>query len=221
MPEAYKILTAKYTSTCTLCSKPITPGQQIRYAKGQPSSHASCAPVAIPADAIHLSVGQGYASPQFSGWTQGNVIHNTGRKQGSSAAKASRERQRLAQEWEKAHPEERMPDGPPETYTARYHVWAQGMTERWKARKATRDTALDEAMGTLAEDDGPEYLYVLTASRRYYREDGMSFGVGDESGYVYSATCRPATEEEAQPLREQLAAATRRRHADTLGGDYG
>jgi hypothetical protein len=45
----------------------------------------------------------------------------------------------------------------------------------------------------------PEWLYVLSASRQYYREDGMSFGVGDERGYYYTATCREATPEEAAP----------------------
>jgi hypothetical protein len=38
---------------------------------------------------------------------------------------------------------------------------------------------------------------VLTANSHYYREEGMSFGVGDESGRTYWATCRPATPEEA------------------------
>lgn len=59
-------------------------------------------------------------------------------------------------------------------------------------------------------------ITVLTASKRYIRDDGMSFGVGDESGYIYSATCRPATETEAAPLlaleaeREKIAAAKKR-----------
>jgi hypothetical protein len=48
--------------------------------------------------------------------------------------------------------------------------------------------------------DEPDYLYVLYADSKYYPEEGMSFGVGDESGYVYSAITRPATEEEAAPL---------------------
>ena len=47
----------------------------------------------------------------------------------------------------------------------------------------------------------PEYLFVITAKSTYCREDGMSFGVGDESGYIYSATCRPASDIEAEPLR--------------------
>lgn len=40
----------------------------------------------------------------------------------------------------------------------------------------------------------------LSTSSRYYSEDGMSFGVGDDAGYVYTATVRPATPEEARPL---------------------
>lgn len=50
----------------------------------------------------------------------------------------------------------------------------------------------------------PEFLYVVRAGARYIREDGMSFGVGDESGYVYWAECREATPEEAAPLIEQM-----------------
>lgn len=52
-----------------------------------------------------------------------------------------------------------------------------------------------------------QILYVLKAGKTYYREDGMSFGVGDEEGYVFYATCRPATEEEAAPLLRREAEA--------------
>ncbi len=41
----------------------------------------------------------------------------------------------------------------------------------------------------------PKYLYVMADSKsRYYREDGWSFGVGDEKGYVYTTLVRAATE---------------------------
>lgn len=46
------------------------------------------------------------------------------------------------------------------------------------------------------------YVYAVRVSQSYYNEDGMSFGVGDEEGYIYSAHCRPATEEEAAPAIE-------------------
>lgn len=56
--------------------------------------------------------------------------------------------------------------------------------------------------------------YVITACRRqYYREDGMSFGVGDESGYVYSYAARPATAEEAAPREAARQAGIARRAA--------
>jgi len=51
--------------------------------------------------------------------------------------------------------------------------------------------------------DYPTYLYVVDSSERYVPEDGLSFGVGDESGSVYWARCREATEEESAPLRER------------------
>jgi hypothetical protein len=50
--------------------------------------------------------------------------------------------------------------------------------------------------------EGPKYLYVLSASQKYFREEGMSFGVGDDSGYIYSAKTRPATEEEYKPIED-------------------
>ncbi len=59
-------------------------------------------------------------------------------------------------------------------------------------------------------------ITVVSAKKSYFREDGLSFGVGDDSGYIYSAVCRPATEEESAPLlaaeaeREKIAAAKKR-----------
>lgn len=61
------------------------------------------------------------------------------------------------------------------------------------------------------------YLVVLSARSSYVRADGMSFGVRDESGYVYSAACRAATEEESAPLRlAETQAANRQRAAKRL-----
>lgn len=50
----------------------------------------------------------------------------------------------------------------------------------------------------------PEFLYVVSSDKKYFKYDGLSFGVGDDSGYVYSAKCRPATEEEAKPIQEKI-----------------
>lgn len=52
----------------------------------------------------------------------------------------------------------------------------------------------------------PEFLYIVSTKSRYYKYDGLSFGVGDDSGYIYSARARAATDEESQELREKIAA---------------
>jgi len=60
----------------------------------------------------------------------------------------------------------------------------------------------------------PGSCWVVAAVRKQWvREDGMSFGVGDESGFLYTFRLRPATEEEAAPVREAEAAAARRAEA--------
>jgi len=75
--------------------------------------------------------------------------------------------------------------------------WQQGQVVRnpmWNRRNES--SPVDSVAGDPQKDSEPEWLYVLSASSRYVREDGMSFGVGDERGYVYSARCRAATPEE-------------------------
>ncbi len=59
----------------------------------------------------------------------------------------------------------------------------------------------------------PQYLTVVTVSQRHYSIDGRSFGVGDDSGYVYYATTRQATEKEAEPFRAKLAIAAAKKEA--------
>lgn len=46
-------------------------------------------------------------------------------------------------------------------------------------------------------------LYIIRTNPRYFREDGMSFGVGRNSGHLYEYYARPATAEEAAPLLER------------------
>lgn len=62
-------------------------------------------------------------------------------------------------------------------------------------------------------DGWPEYVTVLSSSSRRVYEDGMCFGVGDDSGHLYSATCREATDEESAPLRARLEDESKRRVA--------
>lgn len=50
---------------------------------------------------------------------------------------------------------------------------------------------------------GPDGLVVVRAKRQRVREDGLSFGVGEDEGYLYSADCRAATREELQPAIDE------------------
>lgn len=49
----------------------------------------------------------------------------------------------------------------------------------------------------------PKFLRVLTAHRRWFNQDGMSFGVGDERGWIFSAVCVPATADEYESMRSE------------------
>lgn len=63
-----------------------------------------------------------------------------------------------------------------------------------------------------------EFFKVIQASSKYYRDgdEAMSFGVGDESGYFYSARAIPATEEEAAPLKAAMAEKQKIKDAERL-----
>lgn len=53
-----------------------------------------------------------------------------------------------------------------------------------------------------------QWVFVEKTTSRYIREDGMSFGVGDESAHVFTAYRRPATPDEAREAQVKKEAAT-------------
>ncbi len=65
--------------------------------------------------------------------------------------------------------------------------------------------------GQVFHDPKHGYLFVRVAWSEYYSEDGLSFGVGDDSGYIYLANCRPATPAEYLPVWEAEVRATKER----------
>lgn len=72
--------------------------------------------------------------------------------------------------------------------------------------------------GTMVSD---RWGTVVKTWSRYIREDGMSFGVGDEQGYLYCATLRPSTEEEITTEKQRRAKiaeakATKAKQADAV-----
>jgi len=68
----------------------------------------------------------------------------------------------------------------------------------WHVGQVVQATAEQKKQGY------PEFLYVTDASKKYFSDDGMSFGVGDEQGHIYYAKVRAATEEESKSLKEKL-----------------
>ncbi len=111
-------------------------------------------------------------------------------------------------EWDKASRTIRHPSctpGPPakETYLLHggsgfgCHGWIAGQTLRIDRSKRGRE-------------HWPEYVTIVRATSRYIREDGLSFGVGDDSGYLYAAQARAATPEEIARVQEALERRDRR-----------
>lgn len=57
---------------------------------------------------------------------------------------------------------------------------------------------------------GAEVVRVVDTWSKYFREDGLSFGVGDDSGYIYYAHVVPASDEERNKLETRERAVKER-----------
>ena len=86
--------------------------------------------------------------------------------------------------------------------------WTPGTTI-WEAFTPALERQINRNAPELTTKEAPRgrfvALTILTAAQDYIAEEGMSLGVGDESGYIYSATARPATAEESAPLLRRLS----------------
>lgn len=183
---------------CGDCGKAIVKGQEVRYKYGPGGKddrklcHADCATAGV----IPVSFGKTFIPDYNKGICaackgpilKGQAVHYRYRGEqrdmvhvDCKKAGEVQEERKLQQEQEAAAFPYRLSGG--SGYG--YHGWKEG--EVVHSRK--------EGM--------PSYLYVGKAGSRYYREEGMSFGVGDESGYTYWAVCREATDEESAPLRKR------------------
>lgn len=56
-----------------------------------------------------------------------------------------------------------------------------------------------------------QILIVTSVKQKYFHEDGLSFGVGDDSGHIFYATAREATPEESTPFLEKEKSLRERR----------
>lgn len=71
---------------------------------------------------------------------------------------------------------------------------------------------------TVRLDDG-QVVTGLRTWKRYYREDGWSFGVMDESGYLYFSEVRDATASEREELERREARQARREELARRGAE--
>jgi hypothetical protein len=198
-------ITAKFAGRCKRCGGWINAGEKVEWEKGEGIRHIECsasAPKSPPARARSseprkmTSMYNGKCSECGHKITAGDEIYYLRGKgawhvdceAAKAAEKAKEEARRAAAPW-------RVSGGSGYGYGP-YTVGEVIQAPRWVIDKG-----------------GPEYLTVVRASKRYYSEDGMSFGVGDDNGYIYSADCREATADEAAPLIEAKRVAAEKKAA--------
>ena len=66
---------------------------------------------------------------------------------------------------------------------------------------------------TFRHRDG-KIITVVAYRSQYFAEDGLTFGVGAESGYLHKASCRPATQEESDAVIAAECKSEARRQSD-------
>lgn len=89
---------------------------------------------------------------------------------------------------------------------------AAGLRHVWWPGEAKGD---HPAVGaTFRDRKKNELVTVVEVKSTYYREDGMSFGLPDDRGYMHRLTVRPATVEERAPREREEAAELRRGEAE-------
>lgn len=182
----YKTMTSKYNSTCIACQNTIKVGEEINYSKEEGGAWHRVCELVPLPDKKELFFLSDGEGYGCVGWRIGEVVLNP--QFGKTIVSYKKECKECKKEAMHSYPA--------------ICTYCNGDVQTIKIE-------------TPRENDA-KFLYVLRAFARYFREDGMSFGVGDEAGYVYDATCRAATDEESLPLREAIADIQRKRDAETL-----
>lgn len=183
-------ITSRYDSICKRCGGKISRGEKIEWTRGEGARHLECP--AEPEKA-EPSYGQSFTARRGGGRCadcNGEILRGQAvrfRYPGKKLCHADCDTAAEAAAQRKAEA--------PYSLSGGSGYGCEGWNEGQVRRSSQR----------LQDDKGyPEYLYVVEAGHTYHREDGMSFGVGDESGYTYWARCREATEEEAAPLKAEI-----------------
>jgi hypothetical protein len=108
-----------------------------------------------------------------------------------------------------------------EAQEQRQEETANGIIDYWFGSPAwvRSEERTDLQVGDFYQEKDGNWYRILTRTRRYVREDGLSFGLADDQGEIVTGKARLATAEEATPLmaaleREQSARAEKRRQAN-------
>lgn len=195
-------ITAKFSGKCIKCGGKIAAGEEINWEKGRGAWHLECPEnpePAKPAESKKMtSRFDGKCVECGLGITAGEEIFYL-RGKGAWHVDCTAAKKEAAQEEETQAQEETS-------------TWNIGRGSGYGGRPYSEGSVV-RAPKYIVEDGGPTFLYVVRAHERYFRYDGMSFGVGDDSGYYYGANCREATAEETAPLLERERKAAEKRAA--------
>lgn len=69
--------------------------------------------------------------------------------------------------------------------------------------------SLEGRIGKMFRARDSKVLIILGAERQYFGEDGLSFGLDDDSGWLLRLRCREATPEEREPFEAEEASAAK------------
>lgn len=180
-------ITAKYPGKCTICGGKINAGEKINWEKDKGASHVKC-PEKVESVGPKKMIAkyEGKCKTCYCKIEVGDAIYyekDRGAKHVDCVAAMEREQQRKIERKKHAPYEATRGSG-----YALYEPFVVG-----EVIEAPRHI----------QQEGIKYLVVVEAEEQYVSEDGYSFGVGAESGYVSVARCRAASDEEAAPLIEK------------------
>lgn len=194
------VIKAKYSGKCKRCGGRINPGDEIEWVRGEGSSHVTCPDKPEPVKSEPRQMKSRFDSQCVKCGLKITAGEDIFYLKGKGAWHADCT---AAKEEAAKKAAERKAKTP----------WSVGCGSGYGGRPYVEGSVI-RAPKRIIEEGGPKYLYVVKASEEYVRYDGMSFGVGDESGYLFGADCREATAEEAAPLMERERKAAEKKAAE-------
>lgn len=118
---------------------------------------------------------------------------NEERKKEAEKKEAERQQAAIRREAERRRAADEKHEREIEERKKYFHIESRGSGNGGRERK-------DGEVFSVKKEEGTFTVTVVKTSKKYYSEDGLTFGVGDDSGWIYTAFCREATVEEKEAL---------------------